>query len=845
MKRLITILTILSLLVSFPAGIPTVSAAAETNAELLLELGCIDSETAALLNSGANVTRSTLAAVIQQVAKLEGEDKAAFADVDASDPNRTAISVVSQYGFMKGDGAGNFRPDSEAKELEALVAFLRILGYEEYASYHGGYPNGYYETARALKLTSGTGGISISEPLSAETLGILLKNLIDEPVYQSIGFSGQIVKMGTSDRTFLSIYYGIDKVQGVMTGNTATLLDRVSENSGIVIDGRLLQTQDTVYDAYIGMEVEAYYDREETTPICVRPTKRNQLTEIDARDILGTDGNRLIYETASGREQSFTFPADAYIIYNQRAADFSYDLFDIASGGITLIDNNGDGRVDVVSILSYETVIIDSVNSVELQIHLKYGAGFLGEEILEEVEIYDENGLTDIAWLHEWDALDLMKSDTGEMVAIYCAGESKSKIPAEISLGGKDSHIVFQDGSISYIQKNAIERFRDVKLGEMYLFSTDKFGYLAACTPDSVDKIGALIGISAEESVLDTTVQVKLFTENSEFIIRSLSDRFAVNDTVYHITKDEERATARKALEASVGDLLEFRTDAKGNIVAVKTMDVLFNGTGQVYGNKNSNCVTTDEGTVFFRMDALAFYIPENPATADEKNTRISNTTALGVPNTTLTAYRRQGGVEPEADAVKFVSQGRASVTMGEYDQPAVIEKKSQVYSAEDEAVYSKLTYWYNGSQHTAMIEDEQLAAEVDPGDVAYVELNSDGAVLGFIKFYDYSEDSLTDGYVPGAFRTKHRRQIGYVYQTFHNLYSLTAEDISGEFDPGALKTEMHRFPNNGYVFDSGKGTVRKANRSDFAGYTDNPERYSRIFAFSTYSIDYMGVVYI
>ena len=845
MKRLITIILTLTLLISCPAVMPaSAGEAADGNAELLFALGCISAETSELLNSGREITRGELASVITQVARLEGEKAYPFSDVDASSPYADAISAVNQYGFMKGDGAGNFRPDAAATEMEALVSFLRLLGYEEYASYKGGYPTGYYDTARSLKLTNGTDGISMSEALSAETLSVLLKNLIDEGVYQIVSVGDQTVEKDVSDRTFLSIYYGIDKVKGVMTGNTRTLLDRASENSGIVVDGRLLQTQSVAFDSYLGMEVEAFYNREESTPVYVYPTNKNKVTEIAAEDILSRDGSRITYEIKENNEKAFTLPADAYIIYNLYAADFSYDVFDIASGSITLIDNDGNGTVDVVSILSYETVIIDSVNSVDMTISLKYNAGTLTEEMLEEADIYDENGVTDLTWFHEWDALDLLRSQTGELVAVYCAGDTISKTIASVSLGGKDSQIVFTDGTSASIRYDALDRFQNLKLQETYLFSTDKYGKLVACTPDNLDKIGALIGYQTAESSLETGIRVRIFTENSEFIIRPLKEKITVDGTIYNIASDTGNAAVEAILKSAAGSLLEYRTDPEGNIDLIRQLDLLFEGTAQLYGNSISCGLADDTSVLFIRMDALAFYIPTDLSTASSENTRVQTVKTLGVPNRYTYAYRRTGGSQPEAEVLKFNYTASSSVGMGEYDQPSLIESKSQVYSEEDESVYWKLTYWYNGNQRSALIPNEEVAAQVDAGDVAYVGLDANGDVQGVINYYDFSEQKLTDDYTPGGPKAKHRRIIGSVYQTFDNLYSLTTADLTGEFDASALMTEYHRFPMQCYVYDTAKGTARKARKSDFIGFAESPDNYAKVFAFSSYTIDYMGVLY-
>jgi len=99
------------------------------------------------------VTRGEFAAV---AATLMGHkditsSATAFSDVSAEYPYGSAIRFVNEGKVMNGVNAYQFAPESTITVRDAIVALIRVLGFETMANSAGGYPDGYMNAATKLK----------------------------------------------------------------------------------------------------------------------------------------------------------------------------------------------------------------------------------------------------------------------------------------------------------------------------------------------------------------------------------------------------------------------------------------------------------------------------------------------------------------------------------------------------------------------------------------------------------------------------------------------------------------------------------------------------------------------
>jgi len=859
MKKLNLIILVILLLLS----VFTVSVYAEKNEapQLLLRLGAIDEASLEILNTDDEITRAEFAKLLSSVARLGFEGEISFSDVSEDNPYIDAIKKISGSGFMKGDGKGLFNPDAGIKEIDALVTLLRVLGYDEYAGYLGGYPTGYISAAKTTGITSGVSAISLSENIKPKKLTILLMNMLNERMYEisSVGTGGYSLEL--SDKTFLSAYYGIKKVEGIMTAGTNSTLERIVEAGGVVIGDRFILTDSEEYDIFLGYHVEAYYNDETGKMIYLSLTDKNKTFTVSSGDYVRISGTEIYYEKGYNIS-SVSYSKDAHILYNNRAvpaADFSLKLFDIKNGDITLIDNNRDGKYEVVSINEFKTLIVDNVDSVNMRIDFKYGDKSIGREELEKKVIFEKDGLTDLTWLHEWDALDVKYDASGSVVSIYRAGKLETVVAESISLDGKESEITLNDGRVIRIAPQAISRFGNgnFKLGEAYLLSTNKDGFAVAWTTTNDRQIAAIMDIK-EVGSFEKDVYLKYYTSGGELKTVMLGKYFTVNDERKNLTNPADREYVLSELKKAVNNLVEMKFDKAGMPVAVDIMEVWFDKSidgvsgGRTYSN---NAVIANKsgtkGTVYyFKKGAPRLVIPVGIDTDDIRN--YSARTASSYPNAesiqVTKMYRKRGSTSPEADATvdyRTSASSSSAAFSNYYEQPALISSVSKVYDADEGAVYTKVTYFHSGAERVGYADDEAVISQLHPGDLINLEVNDRSQIEAVKVYFDGHGDEKKilaggNGNTGASIYGYYRSVYGIAYDVDSAYYTILPKAADGE----EVEIEPHRFADNIYVFEKSKGKARLGSVDDIIGYNRDPENASHIYAYSSLFYDYVVVIY-
>lgn len=857
MKKLIALILIAGVLLSIMVFPSYAASETKNKANILYKLGCIDEESLAMLSDNRSVSRGEFAAVLYKTAKLSTVNAVKFNDVSSEDGNYEAICAVSGSGIMKGDGNGNFNPGKTVTELDAVVSILRFLGYEEYAAYNGGYPAGYYATARKTGLLSETGGIT-SDELKGNKLSVLLANMLDEPLYSITFVEGDSYEKTATEKTVLNMYYSAGKISDVVTGNTGTLLNSAKETGGIIVREKFISVDNSEFDNLIGMHCDAYYSLEDNSLIYIEPTDENEIDVIPSYDIISVSGGDIIYELSEGKEKKVSFPSDAYILYNGRHLKHYTEsvISDIEAGEVKLIDNDSDGKIEVVSIISYETVIIDKVNSKDELVTFKFGMGSVTEKDLKDVFIYGAQGRTGLDWLHEWDALDILKDDNGKIVMIYAAGRLERKSATGVSVDSKRGYITFDDETTAPVRLEALKKLDTLELNVKYCFSFDSLGNVVAFTKDALDKICVLIAVG-EQGALEPSLKIKYYSENGKIERKELEGNIKLNNVLRNVNKSSDYVVVKETLEAAEGDLVEINTTNSGKIESISIMEKVYDsGKSAVttYLNNYATAVCPSANEQYFvKKSANAFYVPKELSNVTESDFAIKNVTAVGTRTIAVVVYKKFGSEDIDADAVKFVKNVSGMDSMGSYDNPMLVSEKSKIYMEDEGLVYTKLCYWHSGTEKTALVKDADVIADIDEGDVAWIDVD-EGEIVGVVKYFDYSEkkDFPAETTTPKGFTASRKMNHGYVINAEDELYqfaiklSITSKDSSGnEVVTDSEKIELHRYPTYGYVFDSTKANkVRKATAADFIGYETDPVNYSKVFVHSSYTTDYMAVVY-
>jgi len=287
-----------------------------------------------------------------------------FKDVDDQTAGREAIIELTNLGIVDGYGDGYFSPEENIKNSEAIVILINMMGYYEIAHMMGNGWEGYLKTARELKLDQ---DIDCSETADL-TMGTAVKaiyRVLHERMAAST-YSGEKVTFETTEETVMYHYMDIQTIDGIVTANEYTSLysksGRVSEDR-MEINGTILDFQNINADPsdYLGLYTRVYYRGDNEAVLVEYLPKKHNILKINSKDIVQYDeaSGTIKYEDKNRlREQNI--PVNINIIFNGVVNEGVIDTrkFVPDIGQLVFIDNNNDGKYDVLFIDAYSTYLV-------------------------------------------------------------------------------------------------------------------------------------------------------------------------------------------------------------------------------------------------------------------------------------------------------------------------------------------------------------------------------------------------------------------------------------------------------------------------------------------------------
>lgn len=342
---------------------------------LLLEsLGLFEDMTNLALDE--TVTRAQFATWLEKVANLT--EKKAYMPVDFSDVPKNheqydSIQNVVSAGYMSGMGGTVFMPNATIKLSDVAVSLIRLMEREAYALIKGGYPVGYEQTARQLKLYD---GVKTNENTTINVL-VMLYNVLNADYLAPSGLTSEGI-MYLPGETVLSYFHDIYEIEGTMTANgyTKVYSDEIIADADIVeIDKVIYECSNNKLHSLLGKYVRGFYryDKEMDTRELVSAyadEDDNTIMELPSKG-LRLVGNTLYYPIDDGaREKKVELENGFDFIYNNRAVTtrLNSDIL-IADGELTLIDKNNDRRFDTVIAWDRITEKVTGIDANRLAIY--------------------------------------------------------------------------------------------------------------------------------------------------------------------------------------------------------------------------------------------------------------------------------------------------------------------------------------------------------------------------------------------------------------------------------------------------------------------------------------------
>ena len=508
-------------------------------------LGAINIDLSHCDDTVATVSRAEFIYVLMQLVGCADENGASvpFDDVAASDYFSGALSYALNLNVVS--AASSFYPNREVTVNEACKMSIAALGGAYLANVKGGYPYGYYRIADEMNLLDAITS-SGNEFLSREEFYHFMQAFVNAYVYEpeKIGNDSFVI---SDARTVLEVYHDAYTVSGVITANEFSALydPNVNLGEGVAeIDHIMYKTLAT---AKLGAAVTAYvknggkyddiifFDYSETVSVVV-----------DTSAVVSVGSSSVEYEI-DGVQKTLHLASKPAFIYNGKA-DIKFIASDLnkVDGVITFVDNDRNGKYDVVEIVESTLIYVRSINSDE-----NYITGFNDELVYLEDKVDEKYFVTVdgvVASLSKIPAGAIASCSTSKDGLLNNISVSTGSVSGTVDGFSSGNNLIYIDGTAyeygKYFVANYLSR---TELGFSGTFLLSDRGVIEAFVKESKStmQFGYFINIKQTDG-LEEEISVKLCTADDTIAVFDIADKVVINgntptqkaDVLSLLTKD-------------------------------------------------------------------------------------------------------------------------------------------------------------------------------------------------------------------------------------------------------------------------------------------------------------------
>ncbi len=575
--------------------------------DVLSSLGIFDGMEDGQFHPDSKLTRAEFAAIVIRALKLENAAQASesggnFVDVE-NHWARGYINLAAQSGYVSGMDNTHFNPDDNITFEQAIKVLVCITGFQSYAELQGGYPSGYIKVASDSEITKNI-SMSGSAELDRGQTAQLLFDTMNADMLKSSG----TVKLGYEtmqrDGTLMDEFSDYADEKGIVSSVGSTSIDGqagTSQNDYVVIrteSGDLrANTGKTDAAELLGREVRFYTDASEDndyTLLYIKPTGNNKTLSISSEDLDDVTPEKSYSYYVGGKSKKANLDENVSYIYN---GEYAEELTDAEllpkDGSVMLLDNDSDGKYDVVFINDYQHLLVsdyrvkDGVAKLYFKPNAKITMGQLEIDPNDhssivtiyrdgEIIVPDENTV-----INKWTVASVAQSKSKDTTIVNLSDKSISGRVDGISddVGGKQYII---DGVKYYLAGT----FNDnVELGDYQTFQISFNGRIAGVNTDvSMTSADYALVMRTSYDSNEEIGYIKLLHSDGTIVVHEVTGSLIINNVKI---KSLNEAVLRTL---DIHSLIRFNEEGDGRIRKVET------------ANKKNVCTTTN-GYIDYNRD--------------------------------------------------------------------------------------------------------------------------------------------------------------------------------------------------------------------------------------------------
>lgn len=758
------------------------------------------------LENGDITTREEfVAAMVMTLNMPQGANvSSSFRDVDVQSKYGSYIAYAAQLGLIS--NVDLFYPSSPVTYEQAVKIAVSAAGYGKKAELMGGYPAGYIKAANEagigenIKLSNG------SALTHAQARELIFEACIAD-ILEETSFGASSDYTVTEGKNILSVYHSIHMAEGVVSANEYTGIRSISGASSegfITVDD--INYRLNGFEDFIGRKVRIFYKNNQAKDIVYIYVCDNTVFNYTSKDALSLSGNALnAYSSDITSEIKHKMEDDYTLLYNGKCFNTPNpeSYINPSSGSISLIDNDGNGRIDVIELTEVEYGVIGSVNEFDEKLYDKYKRNGIFDLSGIKYSLREDDGTPiDISDLKEDDAVGYVISKDGKKCEIIRYNKKKGGSLDAITSQGKIV-ISGEEYTLSSYYTLTIKELSKVKLGSEVILNigeNDSVIYIKEFVSDI--QYGFLVAAGSFGGGLNDEVKLMVYGTDAVMHEYSLAENvktdtpYSAEDTLIGLDKLEADSALMRVIKYStnskgeINKLYSARENTDGSKVFLTRTQtdarpVLYDdNTHQGYSGNSP----APSGKLFFKNDVFYPHFTMAPECVILKvpksdNEKFNEKYYSVATNTDIKEYAASNGdtiecygydVDMEgASFILWLSDEGGAAEVSKESANAIVEALTRGVNINGEECYVvKLFADGKAEKYYSTSNTESMVASMKPGDIVQVTYNKDKEITGANINFIWSSKAITgNAQAPQGYSG---RQVGLAAGYFYNFSGKT-----------------------------------------------------------------------
>lgn len=797
-KKILSFITALIFVFAcFPCGAgaaPTISVYDDdyANSAFVLKSICPDFP----LENGEVTTRAEFVAAVSMVLNMPNKtvSQTGFSDVGADNAYASHISYARDLGLIS--SVDLFYPESPITYEQAIKIVMTACGYGVKAEVMGGYPAGYLRCANEAGIGKGL-KLSGTETLSHATATELIFEMAVTDMVEMSSFGDSIDYTVTKGKNILSVYHGIYIAEGVVSANEFTGIRSIGSacpEGFVTVDG--VNFKGEGYTGLLGKNVRIFYkDNTKNEIVCGYECNNKEYKYTSDDSLTLTSNNIKVSTNESLKDIEFKLESDYAFIYNGKSYSTSapQNYVNPSSGSVILIDNNDNGKIDVISVRDVVYGVVGSTNDLEEKIYDKYKRNGTFDLSGMEYTIKDADGTPlEMTDLEADNILGYVISADNKLCEIIRYSEKVGGVLEGVT---SDNKIIVggNEYELSLYYTENIKALSQIKMGSEVVLDLGEAN-IVCYVSEFADKVkyGFFVGAGTDGG-LGSNPKVMIFGEDGNMQELNLAQKVKIDGTAKTQT---EALTILDAIELKpvLMRVVKYSLNAKGEVNSVyqakentegtkvfltrtqsESQPVLFDDNTK-HGYSGAEGKLVYKNGVFYPYFTMASDCVILKVPSDEESRYVQKHYSLASESDIKSFSQANGdsiecyGYDVDIDGASLIlwpsDQGGAS-NVAEETANVIVEKVTRGSSPDGEDCYV-LTLFAEGTadKYYSTTDSEAVVSAMKPGDIVQVSYNADKEITAAnINFKWQTKEVTGNAQAPQGYNgARVGLAAGYVY---------------------------------------------------------------------------------